>query len=142
MSEEGRNVEERTFCFGTLTVIILATSWLFGRPLSVEDLYIAVTVAFVYSVTIPASDSQSVVYAVICTLFPMWLVGSPAYLMGWNTTLQKWPVPTVAALGIGYVAFWIHYYFRNWHRKWMTESEYIKSFDEVENLPQPLIAEE
>lgn len=137
MRDEGRNVEVRTFCFGTFTLAILVSLWLFGRSIAVGDLYMAVATAFLYAVTIPVSDPQSVLFAVMCTLLPMWFV-SPVYLMDWNTIWQKWPFPTVVALVIGYVAFWMHFLFREWNWKWMTESQYIKSFEEVENLPQPI----
>lgn len=142
MSEESRFVEERTFCFGTLSVAILGSMWLFGRDLSVEDVYVSVGTAFLYAVTIPVASPESVFYAALCSLLPMWLV-SPIYLLDWNTMWQKWPNTTILGLLIGYVAFWVHYLVKGRRRyKWKTDREYDRSFLEAEKLSNPMGTEE
>lgn len=140
--EDGRFVEERTFCFGTLSVAILGSMWLFGRDLSVEDVYISVGTAFLYAVTIPVTSPESVFYAALFSLLPMCLV-SPIYLLDWNTMWQKWPNATVLGLLIGYVAFWMHHFANNRRRyKWKSDREYDRSFLEVDKLSTPIGAEE
>lgn len=82
-----------------IIVVQLIVVWLLGRSLTFVDLVVATIISLLITLlhNLTTQDEEKYWNLIYICAFSAW-ISSPTYLLDWDVTWQKWPIPYIVSI--------------------------------------------